>query len=114
MFRREGGVRTPGRTEKHRPCPWPSPWYGSLAEDEDLDLVERRRVQRREDLLAGRVDGAAGTLPLDELDQLLEVRLLQLVAQNPAPGLGQHGDVGHVNVLTVCGHLQVSEPTGDH
>src|SRR5689334_5505084 len=29
MLRSDGGVLTPGRTEKHSPCPWPSPWYGS-------------------------------------------------------------------------------------
>ncbi len=26
MFISDGGGRTPGRTEKHRPCAWPSPW----------------------------------------------------------------------------------------
>ena len=99
MFRSEGGVFTPGRTEKHRPCPWPSPWYGSWPRTRTFTLLVRRRVERGEDLLARRVDGTLRPLLLDELGQLLEVGLLQLVAQDPAPGLGQHGDVGHVNFL---------------
>ena len=25
----DGGTRTPSGTEKHSPCAWPGPWYGS-------------------------------------------------------------------------------------
>ena len=29
MICSDGGTGTPGFTEKHRPCAWPGPWYGS-------------------------------------------------------------------------------------
>ena len=29
MLSSDGGTGTPGGTEKHRPCAWPAPWYGS-------------------------------------------------------------------------------------
>ena len=28
-FTSDGGISTSGFTEKHKPCAWPSPWYGS-------------------------------------------------------------------------------------
>src|SRR3546814_6934237 len=29
MLSSDGGTGTPGSTEKHNPCAWPAPWYGS-------------------------------------------------------------------------------------
>jgi hypothetical protein len=45
-------VRTPGCTEKHRPCAWPSPMIGILAEDHDADILQRSQVERAEPCVA--------------------------------------------------------------
>ena len=29
MLTSDGGIATPRRTEKHSPCAWRGPWYGS-------------------------------------------------------------------------------------
>lgn len=86
-----------------------------LAEDQHLHPLVRCRVQRGEDLFARRVDGTLGSLLLDELGEFLEVGLLQFLAQDAAPGLGQHGGVGHVNFLrcTVTSRPQNLQATTD-
>ena len=105
MLRSDGGASTPGRTEKHRPCPWPSPWYGSWPRTSTFTWSYGVASQRGEDLLARRVDRTLLPLLLDELGELLEVGLLQLLAEDAAPGLGQHASVGHVNLPPVCGSV---------
>lgn len=72
---------------------------GVLAEDEHLHPVVRRGLERGEDLLTRRIHRPLGPLLLDEIRELLEVGLLQLFAEDAAPGLGQQVGVGHVHNL---------------
>src|SRR5690554_4594797 len=75
--------------------PWPV--VGVLADDDHLDAVQRRAVQRIEDQGSGRIDHlAGGLLGQQEFTQLLHVRLLELIAQRLFPVLGQlYGATAH-------------------
>src|SRR5690606_6843652 len=76
------------------------PVVGILADDHHLDLLQRRRIERVEDLRAGGIDDPAGGLFRNqELPQLLHVGLFELIAEGLLPVLCQlhqptHGLVG--------------------
>ena len=57
MLTSDGGIATPGRTEKHRPWAWRGPWYGSWPRISTRVVGVRREVQGGEHLVVRRVDG---------------------------------------------------------
>ncbi|MCY1311009.1 hypothetical protein D9M70_612610 [compost metagenome] len=57
-----------------------------LADDDDLDLVQRRGIERVEDQRSGRIDHlAGGLLRAEEFAKFLHVGLVKLLAQSFLP-----------------------------
>lgn len=86
---------------------------GILTEDQDLHLVVRRRVEGGEDLLARRIDGTLRPLLLDELGELLEVGLLELLAETPRQDAGSMA-MSVTSTTSGVRSLLTTEPTGAH
>ena len=93
MFTSDGGGFTPRRTEKHRPCAWPGPWYGSCPRMTTRVSAYGVRCSAWNTSSAGGNTSVARPLVGHELLQLLPVRLGELVAEQRVPVGGCHGHI---------------------
>ena len=59
---------------------------GVLAEDDDLNLVNRNRVESIENKFGRRKDGAVFVFLFDKFGQFLKIRLLKFVFKQFLPG----------------------------
>ncbi len=75
------------RDVEAKPLRLPRFVVGILSDDDDLDLVERRAVERREDFPGGRINGPAPIGILDERRQVREIGLLEFSGENVFPSL---------------------------
>jgi thiosulfate/3-mercaptopyruvate sulfurtransferase len=86
MLIRLGGGRTPGGTEKHRPCAWPGPWYGSWPRMTARTFVERAQVERPKPVgCAWKIVRPSLPLGQQELFELAHIGLLELAFQRFEP-----------------------------
>src|SRR5207244_10852167 len=83
---------------------------GILPQQHDLDLVEGRRLQRREYLVLGRVDCKFLAFLIDELFELFEIRLSELIADDLLPAGGEF--LFHAAIVARGGRLLARKSRG--